>query len=358
MCQAKCSKPTSRPINPIAERKMTSIKDVALHANVSVKTVSRILSGNENVSEKTRKRVAEAMQALEYYPSAAAQALRGQETGIVCLITERLTTTPDSFDIIAGIQHECEQQGKLLMIGESGGKASSFEKLVNDFRRQRAQAIIFATVYHREVTIEQSFNKCPLILVNCFEKQLRHPTIIPDDESGAYEATLNLLKAGHTRIAFLTLFEDMPAAILRLRGYKRAHMKMGIEVQPELIHEGVCRDPEDEFATIPEILRDTMSRSERPSAIMCGNDKMAMRVYMLIRRMGYKIPETISIVGYDNYRMIAENLVPKLTTVSLPYFQMGQKAAQLALTEDAPLQTYLIGGEQVIRGSVAPPGAG
>lgn len=336
---------------------MTSIKDVALHAKVSVKTVSRILSGYDGVSDKTRERVVAAMQALEYYPSAAAQALRGQETGIVCLITERLTTTPDSFDIIAGIQHECERQGKLLMIGESGGKASSFERLVNDFRRQRAQAIIFATVYHREVSIEQSFSKCPLILVNCFEKELRHPTIIPDDENGAYEATLNLLKTGHKRIAFLTLFDDMPATHLRLRGYKRAHMEMGVEMQPELIHEGVCRDPDDEFATIPDILRDIMARSERPSAIMCGNDKMAMRVYMLIRRMGYKIPETISIVGYDNYRMIAENLVPKLTTVSLPYFQMGEKAAQLALEENTPLKTYLISGEQVIRGSVSPPSA-
>ena len=337
---------------------MTSIKYVALHANVSVKTVSRILGGNENVSEKTRNRVAAAMQALEYYPSAAAQALRGQESGIVCLITERLTTTPDSFDIIAGIQHECERQGKLLMIGESGGKASSFEKLVNDFRRQRAQAVIFATVFHREVVVEQSFNKCPLILVNCFEKKLRHPTIIPDDEKGAYEATLNLLRAGHKRIAFLTLFNDMPATALRLRGFKKAHAELGIELIPELIQEGVCRDPEDEFFHIPEMLRDIMARSERPSAIMCGNDKMAMRVYMLIRRMGYKIPETISIVGYDNYRMIAENLVPKLTTVSLPYFQMGQKAAQLALEENTPKQVYLIGGEQIVRGSVAPPGAG
>ena len=337
---------------------MTSIKDVARHANVSVKTVSRILGGNENVSEKTRQRVAAAMQALEYYPSAAAQALRGQESGIVCLITERLTTTPDSFDIIAGIQHECERQGKLLMIGESGGKASSFEKLVNDFRRQRAQAVIFATVFHREVVVEQSFNKCPLILVNCFEKKLRHPTIIPDDEKGAYEATLNLLKAGHKRIAFLTLFNDMPATTLRLRGFTNAHLKLGVEIVPELIQEGVCRDPEDEFLHIPEMLRDIMARPERPSAIMCGNDKMAMRVYMLIRRMGYKIPETISIVGYDNYRMIAENLVPKLTTVSLPYFQMGQKAAQLALEEDTPKKVYLIGGEQVIRGSVAPPSAG
>lgn len=335
---------------------MSSIKDVADIAKVSVKTVSRILSGYEGVSAKTKEKVEAAMRELEYYPSAAAQALRGQETGIVCLIAERLTTTPDSFDIIAGIQHECEQRGKLLMIGESGGKASSFERLVNDFRRQRAQAIIFATQFHRKVKIEQSFNKCPLILVNCYEEELRFPTIVPNDELGAYEATRNLLQQGHKRIAYLSLFDDMPATHLRISGYRKAHQEAGMDVDAGLIRVAVSRDPNDEFVELPDLLRDLLATADRPTALMCGNDKMAMRVYMLVRRMGYKIPETLSIVGYDDYRMIAENLVPKLTTVALPYFQMGQQAARLAMGDDITPKVYTISGGQVIRDSAASPG--
>ncbi|GAA6182952.1 LacI family DNA-binding transcriptional regulator [Aliiglaciecola sp. NS0011-25] len=332
---------------------MSSIKDVAIKANVSVKTVSRILGGFEGVSEKTRQRVKKAMEELEFYPSAAAQALRGQEKGVVCLITENLTTTPDSFDIIAGIQHECEKNKKLLMIGESGGSADSFSRLVDDFRRQRAEAIIFATVSHKEVKIKESFNKCPLILVNCYEKSLRHPTILPDDYLGALQLTEELIKHGHKHIAYLTLFNNMAATPLRIKGFQDAHAKAGLMVDEAAIREGVCDNKDDEFAELPQVLKDIMSRSERPTAICCGNDKMAMRVFMLIRQMGYKIPETISIVGYDNYKLIAENLLPKLTTVSLPYFDMGQIAAKIAINKELQSNTKIqeISGQLQLRGS-------
>lgn len=332
---------------------MSSIKDVALRANVSVKTVSRVLGGFEGVSEKTLQKVNKAMQELEFYPSAAAQALRGHEKGVVCLITENLTTTPDSFDIIAGIQHECEKHGKLLMIGETGGSAKSFSRLVDDFRRQRAEAIIYATVSHKEVKIKESFNKCALILVNCYEKVLRHPTILPDDYFGSLKLTEELIKHGHTKIAYLTLFNYMSATPLRIKGFKDAHSKLGLAFDESLIKEGVCDNQDDEFAELPNVLKDIMSRLERPTAICCGNDKMAMRVFMLIRQMGYKIPDTISIVGYDNYKLIAENLLPKLTTVSLPYFDMGQIAAKIAINTElqSNIKTLEISGQLLLRGS-------
>ncbi|GAA0853133.1 LacI family DNA-binding transcriptional regulator [Aliiglaciecola litoralis] len=334
---------------------MASIKDVAVKANVSVKTVSRILSGYQGVSAKTKDNVLRAMEELEYYPSAAAQALRGQEKGIVSVITEKLTTTPDAFEIIAGIQAECEKQGKLLMIGESGGKPASFAKLVDDFRRHRSQAIIYATLYHREVKIEQSFNHCPLILVNCFEKTLRHPTIVPDDSQGLYDATKSLLQAGHRRIAYLTLFEEMRATQLRKRGFEKAMLEADVPVDPNLIIEGVCTVSDDEFSKLPDVLRNIMALQDRPTAILCGNDKMAMRIYMLIRRMGYKIPETISIVGYDNYKLIAENLLPRLTTVSLPYFRMGELAAKLAIDKIIEPREEIVCGDLIMRDSLSAP---
>ncbi|AMX02113.1 LacI family DNA-binding transcriptional regulator [Microbulbifer thermotolerans] len=341
---------------------MSSIKDVAELAGVSVKTVSRILNGFEGVSERTRAKVQEAMDRLEYYPSAAAQSLRGKETGLVSLITDHLTTTPDAFEIVAGIQSVCEKRGKLLLIGETGGSQESFQKLVEDFRRQRAQAIIFATMYHRKVEIKQSFERCPLILLNCFDTDSRYPCIIPDDEQGGFDATEHLLAQGHKRIAFLTLFEHMPATSLRVRGHLRALEKHGIEVDPNLITEGVFDDSQDEFAGLEALLKELLKGPKAPTAILCGNDKMAMRVYMHAIQLGYRIPDELSIVGYDNYRMIAENLVPKLTTVSLPYFQMGELAAELAIDGPAEKEkgkrnkrknnhTIKIGGDLIVRGS-------
>ncbi len=332
---------------------MNSIKDVAAHAGVSVKTVSRILNGFKGVSPKTVEKVNKAMAELEYYPSAAAQALKGVGAGIVSLITDNLTTTPYSYGIVAGIQDICEKHGLLLMIGETGGSMANFSKLVEDFRRQRAQAIILATVYHREVEITQAFKQCPLILVNCFEKNTNHPTIIPDDEKGAFEATAHLIAKGHTRIASLTLFEDMVATNLRLQGYKLAHKHHDIPIDDNLIRRGVFKDDNDEFVDLEGVLRELMALPNPPTAIMCGNDKMAMRVFMLIRGvMGYQIPEQISIVGYDNYKMIAENLVPQLSTVTLPYFSMGQLAAKLAIAQEQSAQVHKVSGEFVERLSI------
>lgn len=332
---------------------MASINDVATLAGVSVKTVSRIMNGFEGVSDKTKEKVQAAMDELEYYPSAAAQSLRGKTSGIVSLITENLTTTPDSYEIVAGIQSICDREGKLLLIGETGGKNENFEKLVDDFRRQNSQAIIFATVFHKETVITTKFKKCPLILVNCYERQTKHPTILPGDERGAYDATIKLIEMGHQRIAYLTLFEDMSAAKLRLKGYCRALKENNIRFIPELIQEGVVHDLNDEFANLEAVVRRMMSLDEKPTAIMCGNDKMAMRLYMIIRgNMGFRIPEDISIVGYDDYHMIADNLLPKLTTVTIPYFKMGQIAAEKAIAQTNEPSVTIIDGDLVVRQSI------
>ncbi|MBU2880808.1 LacI family DNA-binding transcriptional regulator [Psychrosphaera sp. B3R10] len=333
---------------------MTSIKDVAEKANVSIKTVSRILGGFEGVSAKTKEKVTNAMKELDYAPSAAAQALRGVEAGIVSLITDNLTTTPDSYEIVAGIQNICDQHGKQLLIGEMAGKPENFERLVDDFKRHRSQAIILATVFHKEVKIEQAFKNTPLILVNCFEQQTLHPTIIPDDYQGGYDAAVHLINKGHTRIAELRLFEDMKASQLRHQGYKQALSDHQIAYDPTLIRIGVIENESDEFAQLEQVLKDLLSLPNPPSALMCGNDKMAMRTYMLVRGvMGYQIPQQISIVGYDNYRLISENLLPKLSTVSLPYFAMGQEAAKLAIAKIKQAKIHKISGQFVDRGSVA-----
>jgi LacI family transcriptional regulator len=333
---------------------MSTINDVAKLANVSVKTVSRILTGQTNVSDKIRAQVEVAMKTLEYYPSAAATALRKQTSGIVSLITDNLTTTPDSFEIVAGVQSICEKQGKMLLIGETGGNAKSFSRVAEDFRRHRAEAIIYATFFHKQVHINESFNRCPLILVNCFEENLRHTTILPDDESGGYAAANMLIKAGHKRICHLTLHLDMPAAKLRFKGYQDALKDAGISYDENLVRLGVTANTKDEFVNMPQLLESIFDLDVPPTAIMCGNDKMAMRVYMLVRRMGYRIPEDVSIMGYDNYSMIAENLLPQLTTIQLPYFQMGAKAAELAVNGNTSPEIYKVVGDLILRDSVLP----
>jgi LacI family transcriptional regulator len=310
---------------------LATINDVAKRAGVSVKTVSRLLSGYAGIRGATRSRIETAMQELEYFPSAAARSLRGKSTGIITLITDSLTTTPDSVDIVRGIQVVCEQHGKLLMIGETGDKDQTFDRLVTRFRQQNVEAIIKATMFHKPIEIEQSFEKCPLVLVNCFDTQDRFPAFVPDDRRGAQDLTSHLIALGHQRIAFITLLPGMIATELRLTGYQRALEKAGLALDPSLIVSDRSGEGDNEFHWLEAAIKRLLRKKSPPTAIMFGNDKMALRGIMHLRALGVDIPRELAVVGYDDFKLISENTVPSLTTAALPYYEMGVSAARLAL---------------------------
>jgi LacI family transcriptional regulator len=350
---------------------MHSIDDVAERAGVSVRTVSRILSGKQ-VRAETRRRVEQAMQELDYVPSAAARSLRGKKIGTIGVIGDHLTTRPHAYEIVAGIQAECERQGRMMMIGETGGSDEAFGNLVERFRQQRMDAILYATNYLHRIQIDHSFGDCPAILVNCIDEQGAYPAVIPNDRAGAKAAAEELIRLGHRRIAFLGLSEFILATAARRRGYIAALERAGIDVDERLIRTGVTEgidnddrmkakvDPQseggDEFESLPGVLDELFSLRARPTAIMCGNDKMAIRVYFLLReRLNLRIPEDVSVVGYDDYRLIAQNLVPSLTTVDLPYYEMGVVAAKLAFDKQRKTKNIYVGCPLVVRKSASAP---
>lgn len=335
---------------------MHSISDVAREAGVSVRTVSRMLSGHQ-VREETRVKIEAAMRKLDYVPSAAARSLRGKKIATLGVIGDHLTTTPNAFDIVEGIRAECEAHDTILMIGESNGKVETFEKFSDRFRQQRANAIIFATDYLREVSINSLPKDYPIVLVNCTERDRRHASIIPDDEKGAFSAAQELLRIGHKRIAFVTLEERMIATRRRKAGYRKALRAEGLPIDDSLIVEGVRFDSDDELIELPAVLDALFSQDNPPTAIMCGNDKMALRMYGLLRtQLKLRVPEDVSIVGYDDYRIISTNLVPTLTTVLLPYYEMGRAAARMALEGETDPVVKKIAGGLVVRNSTLPLG--
>ena len=277
-------------------------------------------------------------------------------SGVVGVIGDGLVTSPDAYEIVSGIQSVCIKRGSTLMIAETGGEKAHYEQVVQRFRREEAGAIIYATMFLQELTIGETFESSPMVLVNCVDSNSDLPAIIPDDVAGGQVAANALLRAGHARIAFIGLFEDMVATQMRLRGYKRALLEAGLSIDAGLVRTGVCADASDEFAPLRRVLSELFDLDRPPTAIICGNDKMAMRVYFLLRdELGKRIPDDVSVVGYDDYRMISANLVPRLTTVSLPYFDMGVAAAKLALSDNPGSEVRKIGGRLVERDSVGVP---
>lgn len=335
---------------------MSTIHDVAEKAGVSIKTVSRVLNDASSVSDKTRLRIEQAMQALDFAPSAAARMLRGRPTGLVAVIAERLTTTPDSSEIIKGIHAVCEQNGKMLIIGETGGLASVADRLVADMRERRVEAIMFATPFHRAVALEHMLGSTPTVLANCFETTARYPQLVPDDEEGGRAAARIVLEAGHRKIAFLQLIEGMVATGLRLQGFRRAMAEFGVAPNEQWLLHGAMPAEGGEFSQLSDAIDRLFAQPEQPTAILCGNDKMAMRVIFILQRRGLRVPDDVSVVGFDDFRLISEALVPGLTTVALPYREMGELAARHAFCgEPAPAATIRVPCLPVMRGTVAAP---
>lgn len=341
---------------------MASIKEVADRAGVSIKTISRYLNGYEGISQKTRAKVEEAMSALQFTPSAAAQSLRGRGDAVVGIITEGITTTPYAYEIIAGIQSVCDAQGCMLLISETDGSAKASLRAFNDFRRHRVSAILYATNYRKAISLPFGVSDTPCVLINCFESNVdRFPTVLPNDEQGAYLLTKALIGQGHRHIGFLTLSNNISATPLRNIGYQRAHVEEGLLVDKRYTQVGVIDQTDGrliggEFDALEERIHELLSLSPKPTAIMFGNDKMAMRAYMLVRgRLGYDIPGDLSLAGYDNYELIADNLVPGLTTVNLPYRDMGTQAAVLALRQYRTPERVLVDSLPIIRPSIAEP---
>lgn len=337
---------------------MSTIHDVAEKAGVSIKTVSRVLNDASSVSEKTRLKIEQAMQSLDFAPSAAARMLRGVPTDLVAVIAEKLTTTPDSSEIIKGIQSVCEEQGKMLIIGETGGKASIASRLVADMRTRRVEAFIFATPFHREVALHEMLGQTPTVLANCFEASPRYPQVIPDDEGGGYAAAQTVLEAGHRKIAFLQLISGMVATTLRLRGFHRAMQDYGVTPNAKWLVHGATPGEGGEFSQLTEAIDRLFANANRPTAILCGNDKMAMRVIFILQRRGLRVPDDVSVVGFDDFRLISEALDPGLTTVALPYREMGELAARRAFGGDTAADTVRVPCRAVERGTVTRPAKG
>lgn len=317
---------------------MATIYDVAKAAGVSAKTVSRVLNGDAPVGRETRLAVEKAILHLGFVPSNAARMMRSNKSGLIGLITgaisNPLETTqpgglPDLF-IVQGIQQALAHSGFTLMIADTGGKQDRAAPLIQTFLQHRVEGLIYVAEYHQRVTLPKLPNETPMVLANCFD-DIGTPAILPDDQRGQRDLVARLIAAGHRRIGYLTLRDDMVAGRLRRAGYREALFTAGIAYAPELVQVCDLAGHAGETQLLWDSIDVMLRLPNPPTVLCCGNDKMALRVYGILRSRGLKVPEEISVAGFDNYLVIAETLYPPLTTVDLPYAAMGVRAAQRLL---------------------------
>ncbi len=336
-----------------------SIRDVATLAGVSPSTVSVVLNAVEGarVREDTRQRVVEAAGRLGYAPDPLARGLRTRRSQTLGFVSDVIATTPYAGRLIQGAQDAAWRAGLLLILVNTGANAELEQHAIRTLLQRRVDGIVYATMYHRVVEVPQLRRPLPLVLLDARPARGSVPYVVPDEVGGGAAAVTELLEQGHRRIGFVTEWYDIPAVAGRLRGYRESLAHYGVPFDPAL----VLREEPGAFGGHRGVSR-LLDLPDPPTGVFCFNDCTAMGAYQAAADRGLRIPDDLSVVGYDDHQLIASSLSPGLTTVALPHYEMGAWAVEtlLGLVEDAAAPTdrrleMLMPCPLVRRDSVGPP---
>lgn len=303
-----------------------SIKDVAKIAGVSIATVSRYLNSPEAVREKTRKKVQEAIRQTGYAPNTLARNFRRGKTSLVVVV---LPSVGDPFfaGVMRGIWRVADEEGYSILIRETQFNTHEFDEYSDIvFSKQADGIVLLATISpfmadRAELIGKKDGGRIPPIVIGCetVAPQLSHfPSVRVDNARAAAEATGHLIGLGHRRIAFISGLASSLLTRDREEGYRRAMADAGLPVSDDWVVEG-----RQTLEGAREAAGRLLAQSPRPTAIFCANDEMAMGAMHEIRRAGLRIPEDISVVGFDDIRY-AEILDPPLTTIAQPTEEIGE----------------------------------
>lgn len=331
-----------------------TMHDVAARAGVSQAVVSIVLSGHYSgrASESTAERIRTAAADLGYRTNRQAKTLKTGVAEIVGLVADEVATAPFSGQMIKGAQDRAWQDGHTLMAVDTGGDDALESAAIETLLSHQVRGILYTATYHREVDVPDAALETRTVCLDARDIQGRVPCVIPDEEQGGYDATRVLLDAGHTRIGMINIYPDesLPAARERRRGYERALTEAGITPEPELVHRG-----EGSHVGGRDGVQHLMALPEPVTAIFCANDRTAFGAYRALEELGLSIPEDVSIIGFDDQDYLRDYFDPPLTTVQLPFLEMGELAASLVLDPAAPLEDHLIHCPVIHRGSVTAP---
>jgi LacI family transcriptional regulator len=337
---------------------VATIKEVSRLANVSMATVSRVLTGSAPVASATRERVLAAVRELGYTPNAFARSLATDRSGGIGVVVNDLGSLYFGA-MLHGIEEVVEAAGMHLVVSGGHAKAASEKRAVDFLRQRRCDALILRVEETSDDDlIAWSQDKAPVVVVGRSIAELGKCSVYLDNEMGGELATRYLVEQGHTRIAHVSGPLSLHDSRERLVGYRRALEAAGIVYDKRFVVEGNFLEEGGKQA-----MRRLLGRDLDFTAVFVGNDQMAAGALLALREAELEVPKDVSIVGYDDI-LIARYLYPALTTVRQPLREMGEAAARLALAAlgklDFPLEevTRRFEPSLVIRESVASPSSG
>lgn len=341
--------------NRTGQTHRVTMKDVAKHAGVSQPTVSFVLNDRRDVSvaEETRTRVLESARELNFQPNRAAQSLRSNRSYTVGVIADRLVSQPYAGHIVLGVQQAVQEAGFVCFVVETAQTSDGGRAAVANLVRQGVAGLIYAAPGPEDVTPVTGVEDVPTVFVNCYPPgDAPAVTVLADEFQGGRDVAAAVFAAGHTAVAFLGGPEDDYACRERKRGFDEAAEAAGVPVESVPVRFGTYQVGSGHDLAM------AILAEEPPTAIVCGNDRMAVGALMAAQSLGLRCPEDISIVGFDDQPDLADQMHPPLTTVALPHQQMGFEAGTLLLAEQRRTGRHLVPCEYIARSSLAAPRPG
>lgn len=305
---------------------MPTIREVSKYAQVSVATVSRVVNGNKWVSDATRDKVLKAMKEMGYQPNSFAKALATNRSDTLGMVVNDLGG-PFFGEMMRAAEDEVRKHGKHLIVTSGHNSLDSEQDAIDFLMQRRVDALLLHTESIPDADLVKLDNEhsVPIILINRFIPDLSENCISLDNETGGYLATLHLLELGHTDIVCISGPLYKADARDRLAGYRKALTQAGIPYDDQRVIESDYLEDGGKVS-----IETFIQRGLNFSAVVAQNDHMAIGAMKALKSAGKRIPQDVSIVGYDDMVM-ARYTEPALTTVNIPVEQFGQQAADLAL---------------------------
>lgn len=307
-----------------------TIYDIAKEANVSVATVSRVLNGTAPVKVSTRAKIEALIQKHQFQPNAMARSLLSKETGIIGVILPDLTN-PFFPEVFAGAELEAQESGQTFLLCNTMGVSAKESQYLNLMQEKRVDGIIFLggrinlkdCEPHLVQEIVDHANKIPMVLVNGNLRNNDLIRVVTDEYAGTVFAVRHLIELGHTQIGFIGGESHMTTTSIKLRAFRKTLRDEGLPVKEDWILL-------DSFSMESgrQLMQKLLEMSERPTAVCCVNDFTAIGAIKTAVDHGLKVPDDISIVGFDDIPL-AHHVIPELTTVSQQAKELGRTAVKV-----------------------------
>jgi LacI family transcriptional regulator len=336
---------------------MPTLRDVAARAGVHPGTVSRALNPETRalVKPQTAQRVLKAAEALGYQPNPIARGLKTNRSMTVGVVIPDLTN-PLFPPIVRGIEDVLMPAGYSPLLINTDNNAEREAQLVSSLRGRQVDGFLFATArLKHQLIADLAAEGVPIVLVNRRLDTPDLPTVTTDDGAGVVMALRHLVDLGHSEIAYIAGPRWTSTGQARLRAFKMGMADLGLD-SSRVVESNMWSEQQGE-----EALEKLLDRFSGFTAVLAGNDLLALGCYDLMQKRSIDCPGELSVVGFNNMPLV-DKVRPALTTVGLPHYQIGSEAARLLLERirqpQAPPKSVLLPLSLVVRESTAPPRSG